>query len=320
MGGIVPGTDNALFVRAFDTAGHGMAIVALDGRFIKANRAFGEIVGYSPEELSSLHFQQITHPDDLAADMKRVERLIRREMQAYQIDKRYLHKKGHEVWVQLNVGTIPDERGEPQAFVSQIQDITARRRAETSMQDTIAVLAGTVELRDPYTAGHQRRVAQLGAAIARTMDLPPRQAQTIWLAGSVHDIGKVRIPTEILTRPDVLTSLEMELIKLHPQTGYELLKKIDFEWPIADITLQHHERLDGSGYPLGLKADKILLEARVIAVADVAEAMISHRPYRPSRGLEATLEELQIGSERRYDPDVVAAALAILEDPNFSFD
>lgn len=297
-----------------------MAIVALDGHFIKANRAFGEIVGYSPEELSSLSFQDITHQEDLAGDVNLVQRLLRKEIQDYQIDKRYLHKKGHEVWVQLNVGTIPNERGEPQAFVSQIQDITARRQAEMSMHDTIAVLAGTVELRDPYTAGHQRRVAQLGAAIARNMDLSRRQEQTIWLAGSVHDIGKVRIPTEILTRPDVLTSLEMGLIKLHPQTGCDLLKKIDFPWPIAEITLQHHERLDGSGYPLGLMADQIVLEARIIAVADVAEAMMSHRPYRASRGVEAALKELQTGSGHLYDPDVVAAALAILEDPSFSFD
>lgn len=304
--------DETPFRRAFDTAGHGMAIVGLDGFFIEANGAFAEIVGYLPQELMAMDFHRITHPDDLALDLDHLCRLRSGEVDSYRIDKRYIRKDGRVIWTQLDVATIDDTGGQPVGFVAQIQDVTARKRAERGLEDVIRLLAGTLELRDPYTAGHQRHVSNLAAAIAEGMSLSTSQCQTVRLAANVHDIGKVRVPAEILSRPGRLSPFEIDLIKCHPQTGYELLNGIDFPWPIAEITLQHHERMDGSGYPNGLRASEILLEARIIAVADVVEAMSTHRPYRAAQGLDAALQELDDGRAVRYDPDVVDAARMVL--------
>ena len=178
---------------------------------------------------------------------------------------------------------------------------------------TIHAMALTVETRDPYTAGHQRRVADLACAIAREMGVPEERVEGLHAAGLVHDIGKIAIPAEILTKPAKLSSLEYLFIQAHPQQAYDILKDIDFPWPIADIVLQHHERMNGSGYPKGLKGDEILLEARIIAVADVVEAMASHRPYRAAIGLEAALDEIKKNVGRLYDPAVVDACFAVFE-------
>jgi len=178
---------------------------------------------------------------------------------------------------------------------------------------TIHAMALTVETRDPYTAGHQRRVADLACAIAREMGVPEERVEGLHAAGLVHDIGKVAIPAEILTKPAKLSSLEYLFIQAHPQQAYDILKDIDFPWPIADIVLQHHERMDGSGYPNGLKGEEILLESRIIAVADVVEAMASHRPYRAAIGLEAALDEIKKNVGRLYDSAVVDACLAVFE-------
>ena len=200
---------------------------------------------------------------------------------------------------------------------------TSLRQSEaklrTSLLDSISAIAATVEMRDPYTAGHQRRVAEIARAIAGELGLPEQQIEGIYLASVVHDVGKVRVPAEILSKPGTLTALEFSLIKQHSQAGYDILKEVDFPWPIAQFVLQHHERKDGSGYPQGLKGDDILLEARIISVADVIEAMASHRPYRPGHGIEAALEE--IGSKRGtlYDQAIVDAALRLFREKNFTF-
>jgi PAS domain S-box-containing protein len=198
------------------------------------------------------------------------------------------------------------------------QDESAAR-LQHSMESTIQAIAGTVEMRDPYTAGHQRRVAELATAIARDLGLAEDRVRGVHLAGVVHDLGKIHIPAEILSKPGKLSRLEFELIKSHPEAGYEILKGVDFPWPIAQIVLQHHERLDGSGYPRGLKADEILLEARILAVADVVEAMSSHRPYRPSLGIEPALQEVGANTGTRYDADVVRACLALFREKAFAF-
>ena len=180
--------------------------------------------------------------------------------------------------------------------------ITLRTRTEheqhatilrQSLEQSIQTIADTVEARDPYTAGHQRRVSELATAIAREMGLPEEQVNGIHLAAIIHDLGKIQIPAEILSKPGKLTDIEFMLIKTHPQAGYDILKDVKFPWPIADIVLQHHERLDGSGYPQGLKGGQILLESRIMTVADVVEAMSSHRPYRSALGIEAALNETQ---------------------------
>ena len=182
---------------------------------------------------------------------------------------------------------------------------------------TIHAIALTVEIRDPYTAGHQRRVSNLARAIAGEMRLSEDQIDGIRMSGIIHDLGKVAIPSEILSRPRRLTDIEFSFIKEHPGVGYDILKDIEFSWPIADIVLQHHERLNGSGYPQGLSGDKILIEARIIAVADVVEAMASHRPYRPALGLGTALEEISSKKGQLYDEKVVDACLRLFKEKGF---
>lgn len=186
------------------------------------------------------------------------------------------------------------------------------------LEQSIQTIADTVAARDPYTAGHQRRVADLATAIAREMELPEEQVNGIHLAGIIHDLGKIHIPSEILSKPGRISDAEYALIKEHPQSGYDILKDVKFPWPIADIILQHHERLDGSGYPQGLKDGDILLEARIIAVADVVEAMSSHRPYRPGLGVESALEEIERHQRKWYDPEVVDACLRLFREKGYT--
>ena len=193
----------------------------------------------------------------------------------------------------------------------------AHHRLQCTLEQTVGALASTVEMKDPYTAGHQRRVARLACAIARELGLSNEMICAIRMAGLVHDIGKISVPSEILTRPSRLPVLEMNLIKRHVETGYEILKGIEFEWPIARIERQHHERMNGSGYPRGLSGDDILLEARIIAVADVVEAMSSHRPYRAALGIDKALEELSQNRGTLYDPEVVDACLGLFTEKGY---
>jgi HD-GYP domain-containing protein (c-di-GMP phosphodiesterase class II) len=172
-------------------------------------------------------------------------------------------------------------------------------------------------MRDPYTAGHQIRSADLARAIAKEMELPQDKIDGIRLAGSIHDIGKLSIPAEILSKPSKLTNLEISLIKEHSLIGYEMLKNVESPWPLAQIVYQHHERMDGSGYPQGLKGDEILMEARIMAVADVVESMASHRPYRPALGIEAALKEIEKNKGILYDADVVNACLRLFREKSY---
>jgi putative nucleotidyltransferase with HDIG domain len=192
-------------------------------------------------------------------------------------------------------------------------------KLQKALEGTIHALAATTEMRDPYTAGHQRRVAELAGAIAEEMGLPKDKIEGIRMAGLIHDVGKISVPAEILSKPSKLNEMEMDLIKAHSQIGYDILKEIDFPWAVAKIVLQHHERMDGSGYPQGLKGDEILLEARILAVADVVEAMASHRPYRPALGIEMALEEVSKNKGSLYDPDVVDACLELFTKKRFEF-
>lgn len=187
-----------------------------------------------------------------------------------------------------------------------------------SLEDSIQAIAATVEMRDPYTAGHQKRVAELAVALAREMGLPEKRIHGLHLAGVVHDLGKISVPAEILAKPGKLMPIEFEMIKGHAQTGYEILKDIDFPWPIATIVWQHHERLDGSGYPQGLKGGDILLESSILAVADVVEAMASHRPYRPTLGIDVALREIEGGRGTKYDPAVADACLKLFREGSYA--
>ena len=190
---------------------------------------------------------------------------------------------------------------------------------QKSLEQSIRAIADTVDARDPYTAGHQRRVAELAVSIAREMGLPEHKIHGIQLAAVVHDLGKIHVPAEILTKPGKLSDIEFMLIKTHPQAGYDILKDVEFPWPIAEIVRQHHEKLDGSGYPQGLKDGQILLEARIMTVADVVETMSSHRPYRPSLGMELALREIERGRGSVYDMAVADACLKLFREGRFAF-
>ena len=195
----------------------------------------------------------------------------------------------------------------------------SEQKLRTNLFDSVTALASIVEMRDPYTAGHQRRVAKAAVAIAKELQLAEEQVEGIYLAGVVFDIGKIRVPAEILNKPGRLRELEFAIIKEHSRNGFEILKGIDFPWPIAQIVLQHHERLDGSGYPQALTSNQILLEAKIIAVADVVESMVSHRPYRPCLGLDVALGEIELNKGKLYDPGVVDACITIFRERGFNF-
>jgi PAS domain S-box-containing protein len=194
------------------------------------------------------------------------------------------------------------------------------QRLEKSLEDTIQAIATTIEARDPYTAGHQRRAARLAAAIAREMGLPEARVVGVQRGAEIHDIGKIYVPSEILNRPGRLSSAEFDLVRSHPEVGYDIVKDVDFPWPVGEMILEHHERVDGSGYPRGLKGDEIVLEAKILAVADVVDAMTSHRPYRVALGLEAALAEIEANRGRFYDPAVADACLRLFQEKRFTFD
>ncbi|MBU1777566.1 MAG: response regulator [Gammaproteobacteria bacterium] len=189
-----------------------------------------------------------------------------------------------------------------------------------SLDGTVEAVARMLELRDPYTAGHQRRVSQLASAIGKEMELPERQIEGLRVIGYLHDIGKIAVPAEILSKPTALNKIEMALIREHSRSGYDILKDLEFPWPVAQAVLQHHERLDGSGYPEGLQEHDIILEAKIMMVADVVEAMATHRPYRPSRGLDAAINEITVNKGKLYDPDVVTACVRLFVERGFHLD
>ena len=188
-----------------------------------------------------------------------------------------------------------------------------------NLEDTIQAIAATFEMRDPYTAGHEKRVARLAVAIGQELGLTQEQLEGLRIAGNVHDVGKVKVPAEILSKPGALSDIEFSMIKLHPETGYEILRGINFPWPVATIVWQHHERLDGSGYPRGLKGGEILLEAQVLSVADVVESIMSHRPYRPALGLDAALKEIMNNRGKLYNADAVDACVRLFKEKGFAF-
>ena len=287
-----------------------------------------EVYGYDPEDLIGEHLKKTTPIHELPKALKVLKRALSGEVISH-FEINQLDANSKIVTVEINA--IPVRKGGKIVAVEGImRDITERKRADeeskhsteklvNALENTIGAMAMIVEMRDPYTAGHQRRVTQLACAIAKDIGLSEDQVTGLHLAGLIHDIGKVRVPAEILTNPDGLSDAEFTMIKMHPVLGYEILKKMDLPWPIANIIHQHHERMDGSGYPLGLSAKNIILEARILAVADVVEAISSHRPYRPARGIEKALDEIWKNRGTLYDAAIVDACLKLFREQGFKF-
>ena len=241
----------------------------------------------------------------------------------------YISAGNKSIPVDLTSTPLRQENGRTSGAVIVVRDITQQveydRKIQESMDKLRRVLYGiveaiskTVETRDPYTAGHQKRVADIAKEIAREMNLGRDIIESVDIAGQIHDLGKIAIPAEILNKPGRINHIEFELIKMHSQMGCDILKNIDFPWPISDIVLQHHEKYDGTGYPNGISHDDILIQARILAVADVLEAMASHRPYRAALGIEKAFEELRQNRGGHFDPDVVDSCMRVFIEKGFS--
>ena len=308
---------------AMDAAIDGMAILNEEGEYIYLNKAHVVLYGYeNAEELVGKSWRILYDSDAL----KRFDQEIMPEFSrkgSWRGEAVGMKKKGGEFPQALSLTTMANG-----GLVCVVRDITERKQIEEALKKTlenlrkafgttIQVMVAAVESRDPYTAGHQLRVADLARAIATEMGLPHQNIEGIRMAGSIHDIGKLSIPAEILSKPTKLTDIEFSLIKEHPQKGYEMLKDVESPWPLAEIVCQHHERMDGSGYPRNLKEDDILMEARIMAVSDVVEAMSSHRPYRPTLGINAALKEIEDNKGTLYDSDVVDACLRLFRGKGF---
>lgn len=306
----------------FENSLDGIYQTTLEGKYIDANTALVNMLGYdSKEELLKIDIptQLYLRKDDRPSPDKR-DRIFETQLK---------RKDGSVITVEIN-SRVVHKKGKPVYYEGIVRDITERKITEEKLKesykklkktlnDIIITLASIIEVRDPYTSGHQKRVAQLAAAIASEMRLDNDKIEAIRIASLIHDIGKINLPESILTRPGRLSEIEYDMIKTHAQLGYDMISKVGFPWPIADILIQHHERINGSGYPKGLKGKKIVLEARILAVADVVEAMASHRPYRPALGVNKALEEINMGKGKLYDPEVVDACTRIIKNKKFKF-
>jgi PAS domain S-box-containing protein len=293
------------------------------GKFLKANTVFCEYLGCSQEEITSLSPYDIMTKESQKLLLERLNKIASGDKVPENPEYEVIDKNGKRIWIQLSSKNIYDSEGLAGADVV-AHDITDRKESVERMRKSLGAIvhaiAVTVEARDPYTAGHQRKVADLARAIATEMKLSADQIDGIRMASVIHDLGKISVPAEILSKPTKLTEIEFSLIKVHAQSGYDILKDIDFPWPIARMTLEHHERMNGSGYPHGLTGDKLLLESRILAVADVVEAMASHRPYRAGLGIDAALEEIKKNAGVLYDEKAVEVCLKLFRENIFCFE
>ena len=296
------------------------------------------LLGYSVQEAMARPMQEIFTP----VSFKLVTGLLKEELGVENRDQKDLarsrtleleliRKDGSLVPVEVRYTFLRDAQARPVEVLAIARDISEQKQAQEearqnterlirAMEHAIQAMTIVVEMRDPHTAGHQQRTTQLACAIAKEMGLSKERIGGLRLAGLIHDIGKVRVPAEILMNPDGLSEPEFMMIKAHPRLGYEILKTIDFPWPVAQIVLQHHERMDGSGYPSGLSGEDIVMEARILAVADVVDAMASHRPYRAALGINKALEEISQNKGVLYDSKAVDTCLTLFRNKKFEFE
>ncbi|MBN1756593.1 HD-GYP domain-containing protein, partial [bacterium] len=300
------------------------------GQYTYASPVVEKILGYTAEEILGKYYYELFPAGESEEQIAKAQEFFSNKLPFKEFINKNQHKNGNLVWISTNGVPIYDNRGKFIGYRGADTDVTDRIRNEkklketleklkNSIENTIKVIAKIVETKDPYTAGHQNRVADLASAIAREMKLSPERIRCIRMAGLVHDIGKIFVPNEILSKPCSLTEFEIGMIKAHPKTSYDILKSIEFPWNLAKIALQHHERLDGSGYPAGLRGEEILLEARILGVADVVEAIAFHRPYRPALGIDKALEEIIENKGILYDSAAVDACVRLFKKKNFEF-
>ena len=311
-----------------ENAQEGIFQASTDTKRISVNNAFAHILGYnSPQDvyncISDVTKQVVVDTNEF----QKVREILRRDGSIKSYETQLYRKDKSLIWVSMSITAIQDSRGGV-VYHGIVEDITPKKKLEEQRQAslqslrkslgaTINAMSATVEARDPYTAGHQRRVSDLARSIATEMKLSRDQIDCIRLAGMIHDLGKISVPSEILTKPTRLSNLEFELIRTHSEAGYSILKDIDFPWPIARIVLEHHERIDGSGYPNKLKADELLLESKIISIADVVEAISSNRPYRPAVGINAALEEIEKNKGILYDRAAAEACLKLFREKHY---
>lgn len=319
----------AKYRNIFENAMEGIYQVTLGGHIVTVNKAFARMAGYaSPQELIDSIKDVSTELYFRPEDRNRFLEIIAEKGSVEGFEVEFIKKDGSVFWVILNARTVTDEQGHTLYNEGLAEDITLRKKAEKQLQHsleslkratntTIQVLVSALESKDPYTAGHQAKSANLACAIAKEMGLDKEIIEGIRMAGIIHDIGKISVPAEILTKPSKLTDIEFLLVKEHAQSGYEMLKDVESPWPLAQIVYQHHERMDGSGYPRKLKGEEIILEARILSVADVVEAMASHRPYRASLGIEAALAEIEKNRGILYDSVVADACLRLFQENGY---
>jgi PAS domain S-box-containing protein len=299
----------------------------LKGNMLFFNKTLLALTGRDPEELRGMNFRDYMGTESSEYVFKIFGEIYKTGKPILLVNEIFT-KNGEMKYFESQAGLLLDENKKPIGFRGLARDITDRKKAQDerdhvlirlrkTLGTMIQAMSAAVETRDPYTSGHQRRVSDLARSIAAQMKLPSDQIEGIRMAAAIHDLGKISIPAEILSMPRKLSKLEFDLVKTHPQAGYDIIKDIDFTWPIADVILQHHERIDGSGYPKGLSGENILLEARILAVADVVEAMASYRPYRPALGLEKALEEIMQNKAVLYDAAAVDACLKLFKEKGY---
>lgn len=318
------GTNEESLVALVKASPLGIIAFDLDGTILLWNHAAEEIMGWGEEEVLGLPITEFAPQHWEKYEVLR-RRTLNREV-FHSLPLEGTRKDGRQIIISYSSAPVFDSKNRIIATITVIYDISEKMKMEADLKESLAKmnrlldetvhsLSSAVEKRDPYTAGHQQRVAQLACAIAVELGgIAGEHLKAISTAAILHDVGKLYVPAEILTKPGCLSAVEFELIKSHAEVGYDILKDIEFQWPVPLIVRQHHERLDGSGYPYGLKGEDILFEARILGVADVVEAMSSHRPFRPGKGVESALEELKRARGTAYEPSVVDACLKLFRN------
>jgi PAS domain S-box-containing protein len=313
-----------------DTIPAVIAYVDRDGKILRINKAGASDFGMKPKEAVGKTYHDLFPTEIANKYIKQVQRVMDTATPIMGTITHLTFASGKEIDVEADMLPYLDHEGKVIGVISLVQDITEKKKTlealeqrnlqlNKTLNDAINAMVRIVELRDPYTAGHQQGVAKLAAAIANEMGLDEERVHNINMAARIHDIGKIYIPSDILSKPGTLSHVEYKLIQTHPVGGHDIISGIDFPFPVALTVLQHHERLDGSGYPNNLKVDEILLESKIVAVADVVEAMASYRPYRPALGIEKALKEIQLNKGIKYDETAVNACLTLFNKKGFQF-